>query len=116
MKDYESIERVYFIIAVSLIVIILDYNCSIKQIIFYSFQANIVTKELKIPQKLHSSMIGPGGKLILSITAECGDVNIRFPQDGAKSDIITIRGTAEDVEKAEVFYYSLYYSPFYRKH
>jgi len=47
-------------------------------------------------------MIGPGGKLILSITAECGDVNIRFPQDGAVSDVITLRGTPEDVEKAMV--------------
>jgi len=64
--------------------------------------ANIVTEELKIPQKLHSSMIGPGGKLILSITAECGDVNIRFPQDGVTSDVITLRGTPEDVEKAKV--------------
>jgi len=64
--------------------------------------ANIVNDELKIAQKLHSSMIGPGGKLILSITAECGDVNIRFPQDGVTSDIISIRGTAEDVEKAKV--------------
>lgn len=61
-----------------------------------------MTEELKIPQKLHSSMIGPGGKLILSITAECGDVNIRFPQDNTTSDIITIRGTQEDVEKAKV--------------
>lgn len=64
--------------------------------------ANIVTEELNIPQKLHSSMIGPGGKLILAITAECGDVNIKFPQDGAQSNIITIRGTPEDVAKARV--------------
>lgn len=61
-----------------------------------------MTEELKISQKLHSSMIGPGGKLILSITAECGDVNIRFPQDNTTSDIITIRGTQEDVDKAKV--------------
>lgn len=64
--------------------------------------ANIVTEELKIPQKLHSSMIGPGGKLILAVTAECGDVNIKFPQDGTQSDTITIRGTPEDVAKAKV--------------
>jgi len=64
--------------------------------------ANIVSSELKIPQKLHTSMIGPGGKLIQSIMTECGDVNIRFPPEGAKSDVITLRGTKEDVEKAEV--------------
>lgn len=64
--------------------------------------ANIVTKEVKISQKLHQSMIGPGGKLIQSIMNECGDVHIRFPPEGTKSDIITLRGTKEDVEKAEV--------------
>ena len=49
------------------------------------------------------SMIGPGGKLIQSIMTECGDVNIRFPSEDAKSDVIVIRGTKDDVEKAEVF-------------
>ena len=32
---------------------------------------------------------------------ECGDVHIHFPPEGEKSDKITIRGTKEDVEKAE---------------
>ena len=47
-------------------------------------------------------MIGPGGKLIKSIMAECGDVHIRFPAEGEDNDVITIRGTKEDVAKAEV--------------
>jgi len=64
--------------------------------------ANIITVEVKIPQKIHTSMIGSGGKLIQSIMTECGDVNIRFPPEGSKSDTITLRGTKEDVEKAEV--------------
>lgn len=64
--------------------------------------ANIVTLEVKISQKLHTSMIGPGGKLIQSIMTECGDVHIRFPPEGTKSDVITLRGTKEDVEKAEI--------------
>jgi len=33
--------------------------------------------------------------------SECGDVHIRFPAEGSNSDTITIRGTKEDVEKAE---------------
>jgi len=63
--------------------------------------ANIVTSHVSFPQKLHTSMIGPGGKLIQSIMAECGDVHIRFPAEGDANDTITIRGTKEDVEKAE---------------
>ena len=54
-------------------------------------------------------MIGPGGKLIQSIMAECGDVHIRFPAEGVDNDTITIRGTKEDVEKAEVSGYFLNY-------
>jgi len=63
--------------------------------------ANIVTSQVSFPQKLHTSMIGPGGKLIQSIMAECGDVHIRFPAEGEDNDRIIIRGTKEDVEKAE---------------
>jgi len=63
--------------------------------------ANIVTSQVSFPQKLHTAMIGPGGKLIKSIMAECGDVHIRFPAEGDGNDVITIRGTKEDVAKAE---------------
>jgi len=63
--------------------------------------ANIVTSQMSFPQKIHTSMIGPGGKLIQSIMAECGDVHIRFPAEGEDNDNITIRGTKEDVAKAE---------------
>jgi len=63
--------------------------------------ANIVTSQVSFPQKLHTTMIGPGGKLIKSIMAECGDVHIRFPAEGEENDVITIRGTKEDVAKAE---------------
>jgi len=63
--------------------------------------ASIVTSEVRFPQKLHTSMIGQGGKLIQSIMSECGDVHIRFPAEGENNDVITIRGTKEDVAKAE---------------
>merc|ERR1719462_545129 len=63
--------------------------------------ANIETRTVSFPQKLHTTMIGPGGKLIKSIMAECGDVHIRFPAEGEENDVITIRGTKEDVAKAE---------------
>ena len=40
-----------------------------------SEMANITTKEIKIPAKIHNTVIGAGGKLIQSIMSECGGVS-----------------------------------------
>ncbi|KAK6618489.1 hypothetical protein RUM43_013682 [Polyplax serrata] len=61
---------------------------------------NIVTEEITIPPKFYNSLIGPGGKLIHSISEECGGVQIKFPTSESKSDKVTIKGLKEDVEKA----------------
>ena len=37
--------------------------------------ANITSKEIKIPAKIHNTMIGAGGKLIQSIMNDCGGVS-----------------------------------------
>ena len=37
--------------------------------------ANITSKEIKIPAKIHNTMIGAGGKLIQSIMSDCGGVS-----------------------------------------
>ena len=37
--------------------------------------ANITSQEVKIPAKIHNTMIGAGGKLIQSIMNECGGVS-----------------------------------------
>merc|ERR1712168_267287 len=44
--------------------------------------------------------IGAGGKLIQSIMNECGGVAIKFPENGSGSDLVTVRGPVDDVEKA----------------
>jgi len=62
--------------------------------------ANITSKEIKIPAKIHNTMIGAGGKLIQSIMNECGGVAIKFPEPNSGSDCVTVRGPKEDVEKA----------------
>merc|ERR1719278_723168 len=62
--------------------------------------ANIVSKDVKIPAKIHNTMIGAGGKLIQSIMNECGGVAIKFPEPNSGSDVVTVRGPKEDVEKA----------------
>merc|ERR1719193_1007954 len=65
-----------------------------------SQMANIVSKDITIPNKIHNTVIGAGGKLIQSIMNECGGVAIKFPDANSGSDKVTIRGPADDVEKA----------------
>merc|ERR1711892_1592722 len=65
-----------------------------------SEMADIVTQEINIPCKIHNTVIGAGGKLIQSIMSECGGVAIKFPENGSGSDLVTVHGPVEDVEKA----------------
>ncbi|CAL1537044.1 unnamed protein product [Lymnaea stagnalis] len=62
---------------------------------------NIKELTIDIPNKLHNSLIGSKGRFIRSIMEECGGVMIRFPQEGTKSDKVTIRGPSADVENAK---------------
>ncbi|KAG8181791.1 hypothetical protein JTE90_000083 [Oedothorax gibbosus] len=63
--------------------------------------ANVISVEIRIPAKLHNSIIGTKGKLIRSITEDCGGVTIKFPTEGSGNDKVSIRGPKEDVEKAK---------------
>uniref|UniRef100_W5ULR3 Vigilin n=1 Tax=Ictalurus punctatus TaxID=7998 RepID=W5ULR3_ICTPU len=63
--------------------------------------ANITEAEVSIPSKLHNSLIGSKGRLVRSIMEECGGVHIHFPTEGSGIDAVTIRGPAEEVEKAK---------------
>merc|ERR1711970_25660 len=65
-----------------------------------SQMANIVSKDISIPAKIHNTVIGAGGKLIQAIMNECGGVAIKFPEANSGSDKVTIRGPGDDVEKA----------------
>lgn len=63
--------------------------------------ASIVVSEVNIPAKVHSRLLGGGGRLIHDIQDECGGVHIKFPPEKSSSDKVTIRGPKEDVAKAE---------------
>lgn len=63
--------------------------------------ADIKEVSVEIPHKLHNSIIGAKGRLIRSIMDECGGVIIRFPAEGSTNDKVTIRGPADDVDKAK---------------
>lgn len=57
--------------------------------------------EVSIPSKLHNSLIGSKGRFVRSIMEECGGVHIHFPTEGSGIDAVTIRGPAEEVDKAK---------------
>lgn len=63
--------------------------------------ANITEVDVSIPSKLHNSLIGSKGRLVRSIMEECGGVHIHFPTEGSGIDKVTIRGPAEEVDKAK---------------
>ncbi|KAJ8418609.1 hypothetical protein AAFF_G00001080 [Aldrovandia affinis] len=78
-------------------------NCEAARNRILSIQkelANITEIEVSIPSKLHNSLIGSKGRFVRSIMEECGGVHIHFPTEGSGIDTVTIRGPAEDVEKA----------------
>ncbi|RNA31863.1 vigilin-like isoform X1 [Brachionus plicatilis] len=57
------------------------------------------SKDIIIEQKYHSSLIGKNGKNLNEVRAKFNDVQISIPSLQEKSDIITIRGNKNDVEK-----------------
>lgn len=70
-------------------------------LVFRLSQANLKEAEVSIPAKLHNSLIGSKGSLVRSVMEECGGVHIHFPAEGSGLDKVTIRGPAEEVERAK---------------
>ena len=63
-------------------------------------EMDFVKKEVKIPAKIHKTLIGVGGKLIQTIMNKCGEVQIKFPESNSGSDVVTVCGPTDSVEKA----------------
>jgi len=63
--------------------------------------ANVVEVDVMIPNKFHNTLIGSGGRMVQSISEDCGGVQIKFPDAKAKSDRVILVGPKEDVEKAK---------------
>lgn len=57
------------------------------------------SKDIIIDQKFHSNLIGKGGKTLNEIRSKFNDVQINIPAASEKSDVVTIRGNKNDVEK-----------------
>lgn len=61
---------------------------------------NEVTRDIKIEHRFHRLIIGSKGETIRDIRDKFNQVQITFPDPGKKSDMVTLRGPKNDVEKA----------------
>ncbi len=61
----------------------------------------MVEIDVMIPSKYHNTLIGAGGKMVQSISEDCGGVQIKFPDAKSKSDRVVLVGPKEDVNKAK---------------
>jgi len=66
----------------------------------FQLQANVTEIDVMIPAKFHNTLIGAGGKMVQSISEDCGGVQIKFPDAKSKSDRVILIGPSDDVVKA----------------
>lgn len=59
---------------------------------------NEVTRELNVEPRFHRTLIGTKGEAIQDVRRRFNQVNVTFPEPGARSDKVLIRGPREDVE------------------
>ncbi|CAN7986811.1 unnamed protein product [Ixodes pacificus] len=59
---------------------------------------NEVTRELTVEPRFHRYLIGAKGEAIQEVRRQFNQVNVTFPEAGARSDKVLIRGPREDVE------------------
>lgn len=57
------------------------------------------TKDIIIEQRFHRTIIGQKGAKIREIRDKFNQVQISFPEPGRKSDVVTLRGPRNDVDK-----------------
>ncbi|KAK3587937.1 hypothetical protein CHS0354_014452 [Potamilus streckersoni] len=60
-------------------------------------------KEVTIDQRFHRIIIGAKGKTIQGIRGQFNQIQITFPDQGKKSDTVTLRGPKSDVDKCAVY-------------
>lgn len=60
---------------------------------------NEKTRDILIEQRFHRALIGAQGGRIREIRDKFNQVVITFPDSGRKSDVVTLRGPKQDVDK-----------------
>lgn len=64
---------------------------------------NEKTKDIIIEQRFHRSIIGAKGEKIKEVRDKFNQVQITFPDQGKKSDVVTLRGPKNDVDKCYTY-------------
>ena len=62
-------------------------------------QENEKSRDIIIEQRFHRTIIGAKGEKIREIKDKFNQVQVTFPDPGKKSDIVTLRGPKNDVDK-----------------
>lgn len=70
-----------------------------RSIQIYFLQENEKTRDIIIEQRFHRTIIGAKGEKIREIKDKFNQVQVTFPDPGKKSDIVTLRGPKNDVDK-----------------
>ena len=60
---------------------------------------NEKSRDILIDQRYHKTLIGTGGSKIREIRDKFNQVQITFPDQNAKNDVVTLRGPKGDVDK-----------------
>ena len=63
------------------------------------FQENEKSKDILIDHRFHRTLIGSQGSKIREIRDLFPEVQINFPDSSKKSDVVTLRGPKNDVDK-----------------
>lgn len=71
----------------------------VLEFLLFFLQENEKSRDIIIDQRFHGTIIGARGENIREIREKFNQVQITFPDPGKKSDIVTLRGPKNDVDK-----------------
>lgn len=60
---------------------------------------NEKSRDILIEQRFHGQIIGSKGEAVRELREKFPGVNVSFPEPGRKSDVVTLRGPKDEVDK-----------------
>jgi KH domain len=77
--------------------------CVVRVPVARCVQENEKSRDIIIEQRLHRLIIGPQGARIREVRERFPDIMIHIPDCSRKSDIITLRGPRQDVDRCYTY-------------